>query len=325
MEFIAGSNVICICPNYPVLPWFDGSHIYLAVRKFWEYIHSDTFEADVSALQENIKFRRTNIIVSGDSAGSWLAMHSFLDPTLGPDSKPLDIAAVYMQYPMLRHYQRDYELDAKKVEEAKKDDKKAWSDEEKKWKSYKGEEGVTFMERSVYKKQITLAGAELKIAWKAWHEALKKFELSPFDIDINRPWAPIGMSAAFLSSHNAPMWKEFFQNGNTTLEYEDIPTRVAHPDTQADIKSRQRLPVIYVYHGTEDTNCPFEDTKKLVTTLKELYNENTKAKGQKVVDYFQFHPVPEKSHGWDHGDNVKDLPILVHIHKGLQDNHINKA
>jgi hypothetical protein len=210
--------------------------------------------------------------------------------------------------------------------------------------------GADFMGRTVKPEESKAAGKELRRAWEEWQTVLKKTNTSPLDIDVHRPWAPLGMSAAFVGSHNHPLWKDIFQNGNKDLK--DMVERVSDPRTKADLESRKRLPVIYMFHGKVDLNCPFADAKEVMDLLEEYYQENPNIEGKKdtsaeskenskaekkdeikkedktkktdetekkdVSEYIRFFALKDLAHGFDHNWEVSQLPCLGVIHEDLR-------
>ena len=274
------------------MPWFDGSHIYTAIEHFWRYIFSKEFKDDLHKIHPDLKVRYTDIIVSGDSAGSWLAMHSLITPDLAINrfdgtTGPLHIGAVFAQYPMLRHYQRT--VPAK---------------------------GAVFMGLKRNGIHIREHGEALRKAWGNWHAALKKAEISPFDVDIPRPWAPFGMQAAFLSSHNHPLWKDMFQNGNTDLK--DIPERLQDKATQKSLAQRKSVPWFYIYHGDKDINCPIQDTRDTIALLKQCYEANPYRSSDRDLCFF-FSELKDIDHGFDHDFGIEDLKCLKEFYGSLND------
>ncbi|KAF1968217.1 hypothetical protein BU23DRAFT_602379 [Bimuria novae-zelandiae CBS 107.79] len=281
IELIAETNMICVCPNYPVLPWFDGKQINAAIREFWNYIFSDDFKNDLKSLHPQLKPQLKDIIVSGDSAGAWLAMHSFLEPGLGRDpvtnkEAPLDISVVYMQYPMLCHYKREVPP-----------------------------EGLQYLgqEPKLSQAEITDKANDLKARWKEWHQALAAANMTPYQVAIPRPWAPIGVSASFLASCSGDSWKELFQNGDSSLK--DIVERLEAEQGTA-IELRARVPRFYIYHGAADVNVNIEDTKRALYLIRKRYLAKGVAASE-VDEHIHFAEelLQDKGHGFDHNISVK--------------------
>lgn len=121
-------------PEYRKMPEATGRDIMADVDKFWEWFRdNERFYPDLLKVFQRIKkpfgpsnpeeaisqIRRYRTLVSGESAGGFLAAYSWLSQ---PD---LRFTAIYLQYPMLKAYTRepgqkyrDKEFDPKVVKEA---------------------------------------------------------------------------------------------------------------------------------------------------------------------------------------------------------------
>jgi hypothetical protein len=266
------------------MPWFKGTDINLAIEKFWQYIFSDDFKADLQTLHPSLKVRLTGILVSGASAGAWLAMYSFLRSQT-TNFPTIDISIVYLQYPMLRHYKRE------KAEDSE------WN----------------YMGHSLEKKVHIEYAKNLEEKWKTWRAALDKAGITAFDVDIKRPWAPLGMSASFLASsftgsHYNGLWEHMYREGGSNdaedyMNSNDINELLY----KAKKKPLSRITDFYAYHGTEDTNCPTSDTLGMVQRLKEKF-------GVKKAN-LHYQEIEGETHGFDHDMGIKDNSFLTVLYK----------
>ncbi|KAF2682550.1 hypothetical protein K458DRAFT_454516 [Lentithecium fluviatile CBS 122367] len=288
VQFISENNIVCVCPNYPLMPWFTGLEITDAIRMFWHYIFSEDFQNHVQALHAGLKVRLENIVVSGDSAGAWLAMYSFLYGSMFDLAKPLNISVVYLQYPMFRHYNRS-----------------------------KPDDGWAFYETKFTEDDIKEHGEKLRAAWLEWRHALadEKINEIPFNVDIKRPWAPLGMGASFLGSTHDNLWKEMFQNNDTKVKdiverLEDIQ-KLPTGAEQTKYKKPANIPDFYIYHGNADKNCLIEDTQMAVDKIKQIF---------KVGDqepHVHFKKLKNIVHGFDHNYDAS-TDFIKDIHEKIQ-------
>jgi hypothetical protein len=219
-------------------------------------------------------------------------MHSFLTPDLAKGG-PIDISAIYLQYPMLRYYKRNVP-----------------------------EDGLPYMtSNKLLRADIKKYGDELWAAANEWRLALVKANTFPHNIDIQRPWAPLGMSAGFISStHPDDLWKYFFQNNNKNLT--DIMERLEDKEPTT-IERRAQIPNFYVYHGTGDTNCSIQDTIDAINWIKGRYENNKFEYKENEVNkhiYFNAEELRGVTHGFDHNISVKDpqAGFLRAIHEKLK-------
>ncbi|KAK5174959.1 uncharacterized protein LTR77_000095 [Saxophila tyrrhenica] len=106
IDLAASRDAIIITPDYRLMPEITGLEILDDVRDFYTWLFQP--QALASYLPEGVSVDTTNILVTGESAGGWLALQSALLPTSAPK-----VAAVIAQYPMIdmrdRWYTEDYE------------------------------------------------------------------------------------------------------------------------------------------------------------------------------------------------------------------------
>ncbi|PSN60448.1 alpha/beta-hydrolase [Corynespora cassiicola Philippines] len=105
------ANGIILAPDYRLMPEHDGQDIIEDIDAFWNIVRGD--KEFRSPLSEDIckRFGTSEInldwhkvMVSGESAGGFLAAYSGLTE----QRENLTIRTVYLQYPMLKHYERNF-------------------------------------------------------------------------------------------------------------------------------------------------------------------------------------------------------------------------
>lgn len=104
-------NAILVCPDYRLLPEHSGADILSDVHDFFAWLHDSSASGFAAALPQGIFADASNVIVTGGSAGGYLAVQSALLSL--PTAQHNAIKGVIAQYPMLdmRHpwYSSDYE------------------------------------------------------------------------------------------------------------------------------------------------------------------------------------------------------------------------
>ncbi|KAF2655058.1 alpha/beta-hydrolase [Lophiostoma macrostomum CBS 122681] len=117
-HLLLDSNAITLLPSYCKLPEHRGDELANDIKRFWDWFEDETFESAIKKVCPKVQPDRKTLLVSGESAGGFLAAWSWL-------SRPgLCIKAMYLQYPMLRAYAREklfpyrgVTLDEKKVKD----------------------------------------------------------------------------------------------------------------------------------------------------------------------------------------------------------------
>ncbi|KAH7392776.1 Alpha/Beta hydrolase protein [Pyrenochaeta sp. MPI-SDFR-AT-0127] len=95
VNFIHRTNAIAVLPNYRLVPEHSGDDILEDVTDLWKWIDEKLAEF-ITPLQPSIELDFTRVLVGGDSAGGWTALHSVL---MLPEGK---IKAMLLQYPMTK-------------------------------------------------------------------------------------------------------------------------------------------------------------------------------------------------------------------------------
>ena len=84
------------------MPEHNGEEILSDIDKFWEWF-TDEFDGFVQSKRSGIKLDKEKLLVSGESAGGFLAAYTWLTQ---PKERAA-IKALYLQYPMLCQYSRE--------------------------------------------------------------------------------------------------------------------------------------------------------------------------------------------------------------------------
>ena len=106
MKLAASKNAIIISPDYRLMPEANGLDILHDVRNFYNWLATPDNLAN--KLPQGVSADIDHILVTGESAGGWLALQSALLPT----SRKM-VSAVISHYPMIDmrdpYYTGDYE------------------------------------------------------------------------------------------------------------------------------------------------------------------------------------------------------------------------
>ncbi|KAF2787539.1 alpha/beta-hydrolase [Melanomma pulvis-pyrius CBS 109.77] len=93
------SNAITVLPNYRLMPQHNGAEILSDVDAFWRWFHADFLTV---MGQKGIPINVNQLLISGESAGGFLAVYSWLT-----QPEKTAVKALYLQYPMLFYYVRE--------------------------------------------------------------------------------------------------------------------------------------------------------------------------------------------------------------------------
>lgn len=88
------TNAIVIAPNYRLVPEHSGADILEDLADFWKWFHSGGLESYFASQKLNVELDLDHVLVSGDSAGGYMALMSGLSQPKG------SIQAILAQYPM---------------------------------------------------------------------------------------------------------------------------------------------------------------------------------------------------------------------------------
>ncbi|KAF2449839.1 hypothetical protein P171DRAFT_336068, partial [Karstenula rhodostoma CBS 690.94] len=95
-------GAVILAVNYPRFPLADIRDITQAIDDFWRWFYeSSDMTTDYKRCVEGLKINRKKLIISGESAGGYVAAYSVIHP-----HPKLEANALFLRYPMLRHYER---------------------------------------------------------------------------------------------------------------------------------------------------------------------------------------------------------------------------
>jgi acetyl esterase/lipase len=97
VSFTHRTSSIIVLPNYRFVPEHSGADILEDIRDFWRWVdqHLVDFLQDVAP---GIEVDLDRLLVSGDSSGGWLALHSVFEL---PEGR---IKAMFLEYPMVKKW-----------------------------------------------------------------------------------------------------------------------------------------------------------------------------------------------------------------------------
>lgn len=266
------------------MPECHGKEILNDVDIFWEWYQSPRFYSDLrNLLREtsdhgsdiSVRIDRRQLLVSGDSAGGFLAAYSWL-------SQPyLRIKALYLQYPMLHAYTRHAvepyrgkvisETEVQEFAELYCDhimDLKALGKLTPRTDSTPPDGMDMAYILSSAKKEVVMAGQRLKISyWEWWFrepDILDRLETiaNRHDDASQEPKDP-GHVAAPRMAHRSERGSDGGTDGSTEVPHFYLPT-ANHP-------LPSYCPPVFITHGMLDTNCPYEDTLRFAALVKRLF------------------------------------------------------
>ncbi|OAL49987.1 alpha/beta-hydrolase [Pyrenochaeta sp. DS3sAY3a] len=95
VDFLHRTNSIAVLPNYRLVPEHSGDDILEDVRDLWRWV-DDELPAYLKTIDSALEIDFDKVLINGDSAGGWPALHSAF---LLPQEK---VKALLLEYPMLR-------------------------------------------------------------------------------------------------------------------------------------------------------------------------------------------------------------------------------
>ncbi|KAK7180003.1 uncharacterized protein CC84DRAFT_1170024 [Paraphaeosphaeria sporulosa] len=209
-------------------------------------------------------------MVSGESAGGYVSAESIIHA-----HPQLEVRALLLRYPMLRHYKR--------------------SDAHESELPYMGRPQI---KNDVQKFVQPLWDKTQEIRQKMKDRGLIDAAKGIFADILDRRSPPRGMNGAFLTSWFGT-WSGFF--GRSKL---DILTELEQANAKGESVGPRDPPALFIYHGTEDGNVPLE----VSTTFVREYERMLKSKNLagKVPVVFK---TIKRGHGFDYefkGNEVFD-------------------
>ncbi|KAH7064361.1 Alpha/Beta hydrolase protein [Paraphoma chrysanthemicola] len=100
IPYIHRTSAITILPNYRLVPEHTGSDIVTDLADFWTWFHDGNVSKYLASQSRDVELDYDKVLVSGDSAGGYMALMSALTQ---PEGK---IKAVLAQYPMTWYLRR---------------------------------------------------------------------------------------------------------------------------------------------------------------------------------------------------------------------------
>lgn len=100
VAFMHRNNAITVLPNYRLAPEASGADILEDLADFWSWFNDKGVDKYLASQNVSIDFGYEHLLVSGDSAGGYLALQSGLTRPKG------EIKAILVQYPMTNHARR---------------------------------------------------------------------------------------------------------------------------------------------------------------------------------------------------------------------------
>lgn len=286
-------DCITLMPEYRKMPESHGDEILKDVDTFWDWVQCSDFYADLSELFPKIVLQRGQPLVTGESAGGFLAVYSWLSQ---PD---LRIKAMYLQYPMLRSYTRNAGNDYREVTISEQDVQKyakIYCDHIKKLK----EDGLIIPRMSESPPQ----GMDMA------------YVLSSAKKDVMYNGKPVSIS----------YWTWWFQQLDILDRLREITGQLAtatptwsgkakSPPSEVFILPSARhkkptyAPEIFISHGVEDKNCPIQDSRDFKELVEQLV-EDAKIEIEEVLG---------AKHGFDYetDETEKDNDWLKKLMKSV--------
>lgn len=254
------NKAIIIAPDYPLGPEGTYQDINDALRDFLLWYKQDLFlETPKQPFQKwtdwiskvanigRIDPSSSPIFIEGESAGGHAAVTTAFLNAAKTDGVKLPIRVALLRYPMIAHYTRTYT------------------------------EGADFM-RNVTNLQDTKAQESLV---EKEIQLLEKHGLVPTRV---KGYAPDKMAGAFLLSMMG-RWTAMFKRAHdldvgaveelivwpTNKNVEHTWDCIERAEASVEDVDHSVLPVMLMYHGRNDVNCPIDDTLKFVNALKTKY------------------------------------------------------
>lgn len=315
------NNAIVIAPDYPLGPEGNYEDIANSLQDFLIWYKNDGFFKTTEEPYDNwttwlakesgtkrIDIDKDPVFIEGESAGGNAAVTAMFLNAHNVTGPKLPIKVVLLRYPMLKHYTRSFEVKGQKVDTL----------------NYMGEhvtKAMTISRQKDFEREIFL---------------LEKHGLVP---TRSKGFAPQWMAPAFILS-TTQRWKPMFQrvhgpysdtitNANDDLD-SSIDWPASPPSEQGswdalerlhhsvDTVSHANLPVVVMYHGNADANCPISDTREFQRLLVEKYPDVYDSERAYLYEVAEFLGVDGKKvtdvgHAFDYVIEEKDEGWLGEI------------
>lgn len=99
-------HIICIEPEYPLMPESSGDEVREAVCFFWKWANSDLAPA-LSSIKPGMKMDWSRLVIFGESFGAYLAVDFWLLLTRIDTFPLLQVRGVVLRAPLSKHYTRN--------------------------------------------------------------------------------------------------------------------------------------------------------------------------------------------------------------------------
>jgi acetyl esterase/lipase len=97
IPFIHRTSSIVVLPNYRLIPESTGADILIDLSDFWTWFNAGSVTDFLASKHDNLSLDHSQTLVTGDSAGGYMALMSALTQPAG------SIKAVLAQYPMTNY------------------------------------------------------------------------------------------------------------------------------------------------------------------------------------------------------------------------------
>ncbi|KAL5462932.1 hypothetical protein PMIN06_001390 [Paraphaeosphaeria minitans] len=281
-------GAVILAVNYPRFPLADINDITRAVDDFWAYFYDENdFTEDYKHAFPGLSIDRKRLLVSGESAGGYVAAYSVMCA-----HPKLEANALFLRYPMLRHYKRD---DRDNLE-------------------------IPYMGESIVKKEAQEGANALWEVVQRIRGEMKKAGLlglsdqGVFADILERRTPPYGMCGAFMTSW-VGTWVDYFGGGPQGEISPDVLTLMVQANSKRQrLGPGAKIPALFIYHGTDDKNVPFEVSKAFVKEWRTMFEPQ---------DLGVFFLKVHKGHGFDYvidgnfefqdGDDVPDKSTTMRV------------
>ncbi|KAJ4360784.1 uncharacterized protein N0V89_001351 [Didymosphaeria variabile] len=272
-------RAVILAVNYPRFPLADINDITRAIDDFWDYFYSTDMINGYKACIGKLALDKEKLLISGESAGGYAAAYSVIRP-----HEKLKVNALFLRYPMLRHYER---VDS--------------------WKEQLGYMGRTVNDKKYIEKKVNELWEMVQTIRKEMkdHGLLGRSDDGIFADILKRRVPPYGMLGAFASSW-CGTWSNYFGKTTKDERLPDILTQLEQMKDNSQVSGLKKVPALFIYHGKDDTNVSPEVSVTFKQQWERLF-ENVK--GLKIN-----FKMPEGPHGFDYllddefmRDFIKDM------------------
>lgn len=273
------------------MPEACGKDILEDVSSFWTWYRSERF---IVQLRDKlnlarvpgfpVNLRRKKLLVSGESAGGFLAVYSFLKTS----DFNLTMQALLLLYPMLGYYDRT----------------RHWEGSIRR---------APFMQ-ATYTFDEGAAGCSTMIGAR---DKLRSIDRCPTRTGTTPPEFMLASSCLSFTGQ----WKACFQDAHGTRDIMHM-IEEKKEDNMFDLKEPSCLPTVVALHAHDDTNCPVEDTEYFIEWYRKKLSHRGDTKAPQVfynrVDKISTTEGESSAvgHAWDHDSDLND-PVLQPLYKTL--------